>query len=215
MSGRTRLIVTIALALLVVLIFYMFFIRSRQGELGELRTQVEAEEALTVQLRATLNRLRALQEQAPKLEAELAEIRELVPQKNQVPNFIFASQEAANESGVELNILTPELPKTPPEGAQLAEIRLQMAARGGYFAIQDFMRRLIDLDRALRIDIVTMSAASDAESIDTEVTLNITARIFFELPVVEAPSTPPAATDPAGTDPAISPIPTPTPPPAP
>lgn len=201
MSGRTRLLVTIAAALAVVVVFYMFFVRSRQGELGELRAQVEAEEAKTVQLRATLTRLRALQAQAPKLEAELAEIRELVPEKNQVPNFIFASQEAANEAGVELNVLTPELPKTPPEGAQLAEIRLQMAARGGYFAIQDFMRRLVDLDRALRIDIVTMSSDIGAVSTDTIVSLDITARIFFELPAVEAPTTTPETTDPAGSTP--------------
>lgn len=211
MSGRSRLIGTVAIAVLVLLVFYFFFIRSRQGELNEVQTQVEAEEAQTVQLRATLDRLRALQEQAPRLEAELAEIRELVPQRNQVPNFIFASQEAANEAGVELNILSPELPKTPPEGAQLAEIRLQLAARGGYFAIQDFMRRLIDLDRALRIDIVTMSAAADAESTDTVVSLDITARIFFELPVVEAPATAPAPTDPAGAPPPTSLPPTPTP----
>ena len=210
MSPRNRFIATIALALVVLLVFYFFFVRARQGELDELRVQVENEEATTVQLRATLDRLRALQEQAPQLEAELTEIRELVPQKNQVPNFIFASQEAANEAGVELTILSPELPKTPPEGAQLAEVRLQMAANGGYFAIQDFMRRLIDLDRALRIDILTMTAAPGTESTETEVSLNITARIFFELPVVEAPSTDPAVTDPAGTDPALSPTPTPT-----
>ena len=212
MTARTRLIVSIAIAFLVLLVFYFFFIRSRQGELNEVRTQVEAEEAQTIQLRATLTRLRALQEQAPQLEAELAEIRELVPQKNQVPNFIFASQEAANEAGVELNVLAPELPKTPPEGAQLAEIRLQMAARGGYFAIQDFMRRLIDLDRALRIDIVTMSAATDEAGGETIVSLDMTARIFFELPVVEAPTTVPAPTDPAGTAPPVPPTtPTPTP----
>lgn len=209
MTGRNRLIATIAVALLILLVFYMFFIRSRQGELGELRAQVEAEETTTIQLRATLNRLRALQEQAPQLEAELAEIRELVPQKNQLPNFIFASQEAANEAGVELNVLAPELPKTPPEGAQLAEIRLQMAARGGYFAIQDFMRRLIDLDRALRIDIVNMTAAAGEVPADTVVSLDITARIFFELPVVEAPTTAPEATDPAGTPPPVPPSPTP------
>ena len=209
MTGRNRLIATIAVALLVLLVFYMFFIRSRQGELGELRAQVETEETTTIQLRATLNRLRSLQEQAPQLEAELAEIRELVPQKNQLPNFIFASQEAANEAGVELNVLTPELPKTPPEGAQLAEIRLQMAARGGYFAIQDFMRRLIDLDRALRIDIVNMTAVAGEVPADTVVSLDITARIFFELPVVEAPTTTPEATDPAGTPPPVPPSPTP------
>ena len=211
MSGRSRLIMTIAASLVVLLIFYVFFIRSRQGELSELRTQVAAEEALTIQLRATLDRLRALQEQAPQLEAELAEIRELVPQKNQVPNFIFASQEAANESGVEMNILTPELPKTPPEGAQLAEVRLQIGARGGYFAIQDFMRRMINLDRALRIDIVTMAADTNDLTSETIVSLNITARIFFELPAVQAPTTAPQATDPAGVEPSPAPTLTPAP----
>ena len=206
MTGRARFILTIVVAVLIVLVFYMFFIRSRQGELSDLRVQVETEEARTLQLTTTLNRLKALQQQAPKLEAELAEIRELVPQRNEVPNFIFASQEAANEAGVELNVLTPELPKTPPEGAPLAEIRLQMGARGGYFAIQDFMRRLIDLDRALRIDIVNMSATSSDAATDTIVNLDITARIFFELPEVAA--VPPAET-PEPTDP-VAPTPTPT-----
>ncbi len=178
MSARTRLILTSVVAVLVVLVAYLVLIRPRQAELADVQAQVETEENLTLQLRAQLTRLQELQQNAPQLQAELDRIRDLVPQDHEVPNFIFQVTAAAAASGVEVVQLTPELPKTPPEGAQLAEIRVTLGARGGYFAIQDFVRRLYSLDRALRIDLF------DLATLDPEpgIRMTATARIFFETP---------------------------------
>lgn len=204
MRGRGRLIVTIVLAVLVCLLFYFFAIRSRTSELDEVKDQVAAAEQETIQLQAELTRLRDLQENAPQLEAELAEIRELVPRTNEVPNFIFLVQEAANASGVGFLKIEPQLPKPPPEGATLAEVRTVINAKGGYFAIQDFVRRLYNLDRALRIDILNLTGETDPISQVDRVSLDITARIFFELP----PSA--VTTAPGTTVPGATPSPTPT-----
>ena len=58
---------------------------------------------------------------------------------------------------------------------------MKLGSSGGYFSLQDFIRRLYELDRAVRIDNLTM-AGTQTETAGVEITLDLTARIFFELP---------------------------------
>lgn len=209
MNPRTRLILTIVGSVLVVLLAYFLLIRPRQSELADVKAEVAAEETERLRLQADLDRLRALQADEPQLRAELERIRALVPAEHEVPNFIFQVNQAANASGVEFVQITPELPKAPPEGAALAEVRITIGGNGGYFAIQDFVRRLYDLDRAVRIDILTIGT----DEAEPGAILTLTARIFFEVPpgVAEiaptSPTTPTTAPVPApgATEPAPSP----------
>jgi Tfp pilus assembly protein PilO len=196
------MIIAIVAGVIVCLLFYVVAIRPRQSELSEVRAQVGTEEAKTQSLQSQLAQLEALQRQAPKLQADLADIRELVPEDDQVPNFIFQVQESANEAGVDFVEITPELPRTPPESAALAQVRITLGAEGGYFAVQDFIRRLYDLDRALRIDGLSMAQISPEAA---TVTFTATARIFYELPA----GTPPITTAP-GAVPPPAPAPAPT-----
>ncbi len=182
MTGRSRFILVIVAVVAMVALMYYFAIRPRQSELGEVRADVATEENRTQELQSELSRLQGLQENAPELEAELSKFRELIPEDDQVANFIFQVQEAANQAGVGFVEITPELPKPPPEGAQVAEVRSLIGAKGGYFAVQDFFRRLYDLDRALRVDNLAMAAVEEETSTETLIDLDTTARIFFELP---------------------------------
>jgi Tfp pilus assembly protein PilO len=190
------MILAVVLSLLVAVAFFFLFIRPRQGELADVNEQIETEEARTTQLQAELRRLEDLQARAPELEARLARIRELVPRDDEVPNFIFLVQEAANAAGVDFVQITPELPKTPPEGAAVAEIRASIGAGGSFFSIQDFIRRLHGLDRAVRIDNLTMSAAEN-ESGGVDIQFLSSARVFFEPP--EAAAAPVAGATPEAT----------------
>ena len=179
MTPRTRVILAVLGIIVVLAAFFFFFIRPRQAELTEVRDEIEAEEARTVRLNSELARLQDLQANAPELQAELAKIRGYVPADDEVPNFIFLVQDAANAAGVDFVQISPELPKPPPEGAALAEVRTQIGAGGGYFALQDFIRRLHELDRAVRFDNVAL-AAEEQDTGEVTVTLTATARIFFE-----------------------------------
>jgi Tfp pilus assembly protein PilO len=195
-SARARVVLAIIAVVLVSVAFYFLFVRSRQEQLSDVRAEIDAEDAKTVELEAALSRLQGLQENAAKLEARLAEIRELIPPDHEVANFMFQVQDEANRAGVTFVEITPELPKPPPEGAHVAEVRAVIGAEGDYFALQDFLRRLYDLDRALRIDNLVITSEEDQESEQVTVTLTATARIFFELPAGGA------APAPAGTTPA-------------
>ena len=204
MNARSRMILAIVGVLVVCLLFFFLFIRSRQGELNTVRTNIENEENLALQLTTELNRLKDLQARAPELQAELAQIRELVPQEHEVPHFIFLVQDAATESGVSFLTITPTLPQTPPEQAPLAEVSMAIGARGSYFSIQDFIRRLHELDRATRIDNLTMGTDEGG----TTIGLDLQARIFFELPSIPAAGEP-SGNVPAPTEPVGSPSPAP------
>jgi Tfp pilus assembly protein PilO len=207
-TARNQMVLAMVGVALVLLLLFVFFIRPRQGELADVRAQVDQEQQRTQQLQADVTRLRALSRQAPQLQATLDKFRELVPENDEVADFIFQVQSAANQAGVGFVQITPELPKQPPEGAPLAEVRATVGAQGGYYAVQDFVRRLYDLDRALRVDTVTMTGVEDEEEAAAHgrIDVQLVTRVFFELPegaasapataTVPAPTTTPA---PAGT----------------
>ena len=201
MRGRSRLILTIVGMLLLCLLAFFLFVKPQRSELAEVRAQIDTANAETLQLQAELERRQQLQENATQLEAQLTKIRRLVPVRAEVPNFIFQVQDAANAAGIDFVQITPELPKPPPEGATLAQVRMTIAAKGGYFSIQDFIRRLHALDRAVRID----NFGLVGEQVDGTVrlTMSSSARVFFELP------------DPAPVGAAVVPGATPTPTPTP
>src|SRR5687768_10095714 len=141
------MILTIVGVVVVCALFFFFVIRGRQAELATVRANITAEEARSLQLTTELNRLKDLQKRASELEAELTRIRELVPIEHEVPNYIFMVQDVSVEAGVDFVSVVPELPKTPPEAAPLAQVRMEVSAKGGFFALQDFLRRMYALDR--------------------------------------------------------------------
>ncbi|HWC14935.1 MAG TPA: type 4a pilus biogenesis protein PilO [Actinomycetota bacterium] len=208
MTGRTRLILWIVGAILACLLLYYFGIRPQRAELADVRAQIEAEEIRETQLAAELRRLQELQANAPELQAELAEIRRFVPVKPELANLIFQVQESANRAGLDFVTITPELPRTPPEGATLAQVRATIGGAGGYFALQDFLRRLHTLDRALRVDTMAINVGS-LEPFGTRLTMTIAARVFYELPDPVVDTTATNATPGTAPSPTASPATTP------
>jgi Tfp pilus assembly protein PilO len=206
MNQRARLILVIVAGALLCLAVYFLLVRGRQGELDTINENVAAETSRTAQLQVELERLQDLQRRAPELQAELDKFRGLVPANHEIANLMLMIDEAAKESGVTFADIVPELPKSPPEGAALAEVRMVIGSSGGYFALQDFVRRLYDLDRALRIDNIAMTGSEDETG--STIDLQVTARVFFDLAGATGTSTAPP---PNTTTPAETPAPTTTP----
>ena len=198
-NQRARLILVIVAGVLLCVAVYFLLVRSRQGELDTINENIATETSRTAQLQVELERLQDLQRRAPELQAELDKFRGLVPANHEIANLMLMIDEAAKESGVTFADIIPELPKSPPEGAALAEVRMVIGSSGGYFALQDFVRRLYDLDRALRIDNIAMTGSEDETG--TTIDLQVTARVFFDVAGATGTSTtpPPNTTTPAET----------------
>lgn len=185
---------------------FFFLVKPRQNELADVKDQIVAANSQTQQLRVELAHRQELKENELQLRAQLAEVRQLVPQSDEIANFVFQVQDEADKSGVTFVQVTPQLPKPPLEGAAVAQINISIRANGGYFAIQDFVRRLYALDRALRIDVFNLTGTQDEQTDEDEVEMQAAARIFFELPAVPGAASTTTTPVPAG-----SPTPTPTP----
>jgi Tfp pilus assembly protein PilO len=190
---------SIAIVLVMAVMFFLL-VGPRRGQLAEVKEQVKAAESETVVLETELARLESLQKQAPQLQAALDEISDLVPEENRVSNFVFQVQQEANRAGLDFISITPQLPKSPPEGAPLAEVKIDIGAKGSFFTIQDFIRRLTELDRAVRIDGFNMAVVEEEDGSEDKVELTASARVFFEQPagaaVPAAPGT--TTTEPEG-----------------
>jgi Tfp pilus assembly protein PilO len=208
-TAQRQLIAAAAGVAAVLLLVFFVLIGPRRSQLGEVRAQTQQELDRTQQLEAERDRLLALEQNAPQLQARLAELRQLVPSENEVANFVFEVEAAANAAGVGFVQITPELPKPPPEGAALAEVRATIGAGGGYFSVQDFLRRLYELDRAVRVDTLTMTGVEGEEAVeDGRINVLLAARIFFELPEgAEVAAAGTATTPTAPTTPAPAPSP--------
>ena len=186
MKEHKKIILSSVGVVLVMALMFFFLISPRKGQLAEAREQVDAAEAETVVLETELTRLEGLKAQAPQLQAALDEIRDMVPDEDRVSSFVFQLQQEANKAGLEFVSITPQLPKPPPEGAPLAEVKIDIGARGTYFTIQDFIRRVTELDRAVRVDGFSMAAVEEEGSDEPLIELTASARVFFEQSVAGA-----------------------------
>ncbi len=197
MSARVKLILAGVLALLVCVVFYFFFVRPRSQDLDRINNEIEAAEAQTRALQAQLVGLEALEEREPELRAEVRELDELVPKSDESFNFLLQVQDSATAAGVPFIRWDSEPARPAVEDPTLAQVRTTLEAQGGYFSIQDFVRRVSELDRAVSIDSLVMTSVEGEEAADRgRVQLQMVVRVFFEVPEVQAPITTPGETTP-------------------
>lgn len=201
MSARVKLILAGVLALLMCVVFYFFLVRPRSADLDRTNKEIDAAEAQTSSLQAQLADLRALQEDQTRLQAELREIRELVPTIDDTANFVFQLQDSATAAGVPFVRIDPEEPRLAIEDPTVAQVRTTIGAQGGYFSLQDFVRRVSELDRAVSIDSFQMTSVEGEEAEERgRIQLQLVVRIFFEVPEVQAPITTPGEAPPVTTE---------------
>ncbi|MGH2706207.1 MAG: type 4a pilus biogenesis protein PilO [Actinomycetota bacterium] len=198
-----RNILFFVLALIAVTVAYYFLVFSPQsGRITDASEQADQAEAQVRAKEAELGRLRALQQQAPQLRQRAAQLDTAMPNDPQLAQFILQVQDAANTSGVDWASVSPSPPAAvqaqpgQPAGAY-SEVNVSMSVSGGYFQVQDFLARLENLSRAVKIGAVNLGAGPKGLP-------SLSASLTMKMFVSPAPAVTPAA-------PAATPTPTPTP----
>lgn len=154
---RNLLITVLAMIVVAVLAFFLVF-KPQSDKIAQAREDVKTAQDDVERLRLELQRLQALQQQAPKLREEATKLDAAVPNDPQLAAFILQVQEAANASGIEWVSVSPTPPvaSTNPQ-APVQEVVVAMNVEGGYFQVQDFLVRLENLPRAVKIGNVGLS----------------------------------------------------------
>lgn len=190
---RNFIIFGVTLGLTTILAF--FFVFSPQTTNIETTKQEALDaEARVTKLQLELHRLQELQKNAPKLREQATVLDAAMPNDPQLAQFILQVQDASNASGIEWLSIAPT-PPAPGVAPQASEVAITMSVKGGYFQVQDFLSRLENLSRAVKIGNVGLSPTTIAGGGSPELTVAMTMKMFVSnLPTAAAPpATAPAA----------------------
>jgi type IV pilus assembly protein PilO len=208
-------VVVVLVALAALLLPKVSAVHKRQQDLDQARTQEQTLHAQLGQLQQDKQEAKAVQKQLQKLETK-------IPPTADLPSLIRLLQGAANAAAVDYMSTSPGAP-TPPAAGGVSTIPLQITVGGSFFSVQEFLFRLEQLPRAVKVTQVAITpsgggAVPAGATAPDELSLSITAQVFTTDTSAGPGSTPgPTAETPSGvvpaptTSPGASPIPSATP----
>lgn len=140
--SRLGIVLTALLALLLVALFWFLLWTPAQEDLEEIEAAIEAEEATQDTLRASIESLRAVRQEAPEAEARLSTASTIVTRDPALPSALRQLQSAADESGLTLRSVNTSPPASLDAELNLANIALTVQVEGSYFQVVDYLRRV-------------------------------------------------------------------------
>jgi Tfp pilus assembly protein PilO len=173
-TRRTALVAFAAAAALLVL-WFMFLWGPQGGKLSDAEDREQAADVQNAALELRLSRLRAAQEKAPELMADLEELRRAVPDDPELAQFILDANDAASAAGVDFLSISPGVPSMS-DPALPPVISLNIDVRGEYFSVLDYLDRMSELPRVVVVDTLGLTPSESATG--QELTVAIVGRMF-------------------------------------
>ncbi|MEK7252025.1 MAG: type 4a pilus biogenesis protein PilO [Actinomycetota bacterium] len=170
--------------------WWFFLISPRNASIADLQDEtfvaVDTEQRLRVQIR----QLQDIRDREVEYIAAVGQLDALIPDRPLLEDFIEQVYALANDTGVELQTLSPSVPAASTDGSELREIAVSGQIEGEFFEILGFLFGLSDMERLVRVDSVALSASTEEDG-TTVLSASIEMRLFTLadlLPIV-APTT--------------------------
>ena len=189
---RTQILILALVAVLVVVVFFFLLFLPQRDQLAEVEELIADERAQHAVLEGDIERLRAVRQSAPDVEAELAAANSIVPNEAALPAALRQLQQAADEAQLTLTAITASRPvelDVGPEGLSSMDVNLQLS--GGYFQVVDFLRRVED--PAITPRGLTWTALSVARDEYPELNVTLSGNLYARItgPLPPEPEAPP------------------------
>lgn len=187
MSLKLKVILLIVGVAVVTAGWYLISYRPNQKEQKQLNAQVVTVRQQVAQLEAQLQHLQALKAAEPRLRAKLARFDTALPREPRVPEFILQINDAAAKAKVDFISVAPSQPAaqagaagaTTNTASGLQQISVSINTKGTYFALQNFIYRLENLNRALRVDTFSLGGAGQNTGGSPQLSVTFTLRMFM------------------------------------
>jgi type IV pilus assembly protein PilO len=153
LAPRDQIILAVMIAVLIMLGFGIFGLRPQLSSIAELRSQQQEELKKKQNSEATLQRLKQAKKEAAETETKLIESKQRVPDDPQLASLLVEIQDTANQAGVDFVSIKPDVMVAQ---ANMTNIPLLIHIEGSFYDLVDFLYRLKDLKREIRIDKVTI-----------------------------------------------------------
>lgn len=196
MKLSSRVLLFVAIGVTVVLVIGLFFLLvfpqiSKLSALGVEITQAESD-IQTAQL--LLKQRQSVKARSAETETKLLRLANELPESPELPSLLIELHDTVNESGLELNSLTPARPVDDPAG--FSAIRIDITAVGNWQDTIDFLHRLNRLTRQVDVDAVTALPApaevtDEGEEIESDkLKITVSLRAFAMAPPAATPAVP-------------------------
>ena len=146
---KKQIIILVAIAALMFVLFYMFGWSPQVSKLDELSKKKTEQEQRLQAAKNTLLMLEEVKRNAADAEIEYIKLSNRMPSSPELPSLIVEIQNISNDAGVELVSLSPGEPSSTGE---YNEMKISAVMNGSYVALIDFLRRVEKASRAFKVD---------------------------------------------------------------
>ncbi|HEY3317231.1 MAG TPA: type 4a pilus biogenesis protein PilO [Coriobacteriia bacterium] len=181
LSSRDQMIVAGVLIAIVAVLFFVFLIMPRFSDLGRLDTEMAKAQADTAQAQQLLATRQAAKAQAAETQARLTRLDNQMPDAPELASLIIDLQDTANDAGVQWNSVSPV---RPVDVAGYQKLGLSFSVEGQWDDVVDYLRRLSELERSVRVlsvDIQPKASSSTATTSTADQPHDVRAGLALEV----------------------------------
>jgi Tfp pilus assembly protein PilO len=194
MKSRTITVSALA-AIAIIVVWWLFLFSPARSNASKVNSDIDAAKEEGRTLDTQVKQLRDLERHAPEIKAQLDKLRQAVPASPDLASFIDQANQIATDTGVKWASVAP----SDPTGSAAAgtpttsnEIQLAISVSGGYYEVLDYLNRLDNMPRLVKVDQLGLTGGTD-ENGQQSLTASVTARMFVQ---PAAAATPDASTSP-------------------
>lgn len=201
-TSMQKMIAVVVAGIILAAIVFVVLVLPMFTELDTLAAQKTGAEQQRQQAQAVLSGLEEAKAQSAATEAKLLKIGTQMPDSPQLPTLIIEMQDLANNAGVKVTSFSPAIP-APNAGGKYTEISLTTQITAKWDDLLDYLKRLSNSTRLLRVTNVTInpvasddtSSTADADApIDLNVSLTTRAYVIGNNGQIGAGSATPTVT---------------------
>lgn len=145
--------------------WWMFLVSPRNSRIAELGDELVVAQDTEQRLRVQVRQLEEIRDREVEYLAALGQLEALIPERPLLDEFIEAIFTLTNDTGVELQTLSPSLPAAAGEDSDLREIAISAQIEGEFFEILGFLFGLNEMDRLVRVDGISASSSVDESGV--------------------------------------------------
>lgn len=191
---RRILILALLGALLATMAWWLLLIGPRNAKITDLEDESFAAIDTEQRLRVQIQQLRDIRDREVEYVAAVGRLNALIPDQPLLEEFIEQLYALAEDTGIDLQSLSPSVPSPPADGSELRQIEVSAQIEGEFFEILGFLFGLSDMERLIRVDGVALSS-SIAEDGTTVLSASLELRLFTLADLLPSDPSNPDATD--------------------
>jgi Tfp pilus assembly protein PilO len=162
---KSKVVLMVTGAVIVLLIVWWFaWMTPESNKLTTVNQQISADQTLKISLNAELQGLKAEKKLVLKELPYLKKVTTAIPPTEDPPGIVDSLNTLANQTGCDLESVTPADTPSPSGTPGLSVITVSLALSGTHSNVFAFLRNFYKMKRLMTINSVTLSPASGANA---------------------------------------------------